>query len=230
MIKKYKKSNKLVWTPEAVEAYKAIVKAIAGCQQLYFMNDEDPIFLLTDACNFGIGAYLCQMVEDQERPTCFLSKSLSATQQRWNTTDQECFAIFYGITQLEHLLLGRHFTLLTDHRNLTFFKETQSARVMRWKLALQHFDFDIGHIAGTQNVVADVLSRHVNQQNSGKPSTMATLSNARSYEHMSNALRVTKRLLSKIAMNDATVASNTSAKTQILATLDTHIKITDCSV
>jgi hypothetical protein len=47
----------------------------------------------------------------------------------------------------------------TDHKNLTFLKTAQSAKVRRWQLALQEFDFKYIHIKGEDNVVADAFSR-----------------------------------------------------------------------
>jgi hypothetical protein len=47
----------------------------------------------------------------------------------------------------------------TDHKNLTFLKTAQSAKVRRWQLALQEFDFKYTHIKGGDNVVAYAFSR-----------------------------------------------------------------------
>ena len=47
----------------------------------------------------------------------------------------------------------------TDHKNLTFLKTAQSAKVRRWQLNLQEFDFEYKHIKGEDNVVADAFSR-----------------------------------------------------------------------
>ncbi len=42
-----------------------------------------------------------------------------------------------------------------DQTNLTFLKTAQSAKVRRWQLTLQEFDFEYKHIKGEDNVVAD---------------------------------------------------------------------------
>ncbi len=52
----------------------------------------------------------------------------------------------------------------TDHKKLTFLKTAQSAKVRRWQLTLQEFDFRYVHIAGDENVVADAFSRLVKHQ------------------------------------------------------------------
>jgi hypothetical protein len=159
MVKNYKRGRQLVWTPEATKAYEDIVAAIAGCQLLWFLNDTDPIFLMTDSSQYGIGGYLVQIVDGVEHPIAFVSKTLTPQQQRWKTIDQECFAIYYSITNLEHLLRGRQFTRRTDHLNLKYINVSASDRVYRWKCELQHFDFLIEHIPGEKNVVADSISR-----------------------------------------------------------------------
>jgi hypothetical protein len=51
------------------------------------------------------------------------------------------------------------FTIETDHKNLTYLKTAQSAKVRRWQLALQEYDFTCINIAGEANVVADAISR-----------------------------------------------------------------------
>jgi hypothetical protein len=51
-----------------------------------------------------------------------------------------------------------------NDRFLRFLKTAQSAKVKRWQLTLQEFDFRYVHIAGTENVVADAFSRLVKHQ------------------------------------------------------------------
>ena len=78
---------------------------------------------------------------------------------RWSTIQQEGYAIYFSITQWEYLLRDRKFTLRTDHDNLTMLKVDSNVKVQRWMLALQAYDFDIEHIKGVNNTVADGLSR-----------------------------------------------------------------------
>lgn len=50
--------------------------------------------------------------------------------------------------------------LKTDHANLKFWlSDSSSPKIQRWRIALSEFEFDIEHIAGELNVVADALSR-----------------------------------------------------------------------
>ncbi len=57
------------------------------------------------------------------------------------------------------MLRNVRFVVETDHKNLTFLKTAQLAKVRRWQLTLQEFDFEYKHIRGEDNVVADAFSR-----------------------------------------------------------------------
>ena len=117
--------------------------------------------MLTDTSDYGIGAYLYQLIDGTERPIVFISKSLSGPQLKWSSIQKEEYSIFYSVASVEYLLRERKFRLLTDHHNLTFVGDSVNAMVVRWKLALLQYDFDIEHIAGVENVVADLLSHVV---------------------------------------------------------------------
>ena len=60
-----------------------------------------------------------------------------------------------------HFLVGVKFLILTDHVALTYIQSsaTVSRRNARWLEFLSQFNFDIEHIKGRENVVADTLSR-----------------------------------------------------------------------
>ena len=73
--------------------------------------------------------------------------------------EKETFAIFTCLMKWEHHLRDVKFTLMTDHKNITLLNKHPSQKVMRWKLAIQEYDFDIIHIPGKDNIVADGLSR-----------------------------------------------------------------------
>lgn len=156
--KKFRKRH-LVWTTETSQCFEAVKTAIANCQQLFFRNHDAPIRVYTDASDYGIGAYLCQVVEGMEQPIGFLSKTLTKTEKRWSVYEKEAYAIFYALRKWEHHLRDNKFTLYTDHRNLTFINKDPSPKVQRWKIAVQEYDFDIAYIEGENNEVADPLSR-----------------------------------------------------------------------
>ena len=79
----YRRSKVVDWSPEAIERFDLVKQKIADCQKLFWMDDDLPVFLHTDASDFGIGAYLFQVGPDgKERPVHFLSKSFTDVQSR----------------------------------------------------------------------------------------------------------------------------------------------------
>jgi len=134
---------------------------VGECPALTFMREDLPVYLHTDASDYGIGAYLFQKspTDNVELPVAFISKSLTKERLRWSVPEKEAFAIFYAFQKLEYLIRDVYFILRTDHKNLTYINEEGSPKVRRWKLAIQEYNFDIEYIKGEDNVVADALSR-----------------------------------------------------------------------
>jgi hypothetical protein len=188
MIHKYEKNRKLEWTPAGLLAYDQIREAIRNMPTLFFLDDrrESKVYLHTDASDYGFGAYLFQIVDGQERPTAFMSKTFSGAELNWHTTEKECYAIVSALKKFEHLIRDRPFTLRTDHKSLTFLDTGISPKVRRWKAYIAQHDCDIEHISGEKNIVADAFSRlielptHIEQvatvyERSEIPSTKRTL-------------------------------------------------------
>ena len=72
---------------------------------------------------------------------------------------KEAYAIFACCTKLDPLLRDRKFIIHTDHKNLTYMKSTPSSIVGRWSMALQELDYTIAYVRGSENTVADAISR-----------------------------------------------------------------------
>ena len=162
MILQYEKTKRLVWTLEATASFERSKNAVADCAKLYFLNDDinkHPVFLMTDASDYGLGGYLYQVVDGKEMPIQFISKTFDETQLKWSTNEKEAYAIIYSIRKLDPLLRDIYFTLKTDHKNLIYICDHASAKVGRWKMDLQEYNFDVEHIPGVENVVADACSR-----------------------------------------------------------------------
>ena len=153
--------KRIKWTDEAERAFEKIKIDVSNLQTLFFIDDDAPIFLHTDACKYGLGGYLFQMVEGVERPISFYSRSLKGAELNWSTIEQECFGIVCAVREFDHLLRGRPFTIRTDHANLVLMNISQAKKVIRWKMELMEYDFEIEHIAGVDNIVADAISRCV---------------------------------------------------------------------
>ena len=156
---KHSPTNLLKWSSDEILAFEKLKTAVHECPQLSFRKPGTPLHLYTDASDYGIGAYVCQEIDGIEQPLAFLSRLLVDEQKNWSTLDKEGFAIFYAFKELEYLLRDECFTVHTDHANLRHIHEGSSGKVRRWWQTMQEYRFDLKHIAGSKNAVADAFSR-----------------------------------------------------------------------
>ena len=154
-----KKQTLLQWTDDAATAFTAIKGLISESPLLYFMDDKAPITLMTDASDYGIGGYLYQEVDGVKQLVALVSRSLTRTQLKWSTIQKEAYALYYCCDYLDALLRDRKFTILTDHKNLTFINKETNQMVGRWRCALQELDFTVEYVKGKDNEIADAMSR-----------------------------------------------------------------------
>ncbi|KAF7338356.1 Retrovirus-related Pol polyprotein from transposon 412 [Mycena venus] len=128
-------------------------------------NNPDTIWIICDASVVGIGAMYGQGADWKTcRPAGFLSKKFTSAQRSYKTYEQEALAVIEGLMKWEDKLLGRRICIVSDHKALeavkTAARNSISGRLIRWDEYLSRFDFEVMHIPGTQNKVADCLSRY----------------------------------------------------------------------
>ena len=91
------------------------------------------------------------------------SRKLQPAERNYSTFDRELLGIYGAIKHFRHFVEGRQFHVLTDHKPLTFLPSCQSnrhsPRQVRHLDYILQFTSDICHIRGTDNAVADALSR-----------------------------------------------------------------------
>lgn len=157
------KQGYIVWNNDC-ERSLGKIKAVLSTQPVLRAPKFDEQFILQcDASQEGIGACLSQKDADgQDHPVLYLSKKFSNAERNYSTSEQECLGIIYSVQKLRYYLdNGRPFLIQTDHNPLTWLKTTASknARLHRWALILQEFNFEIEHRAGKSHANADFLSR-----------------------------------------------------------------------
>ena len=157
------KNSVITWTQESENAFNTAKESISKMSTLHYPKQGLPLTLTTDASNFATGAVLHQIDNDSPCPIEFYSKKFSPAESRYSTFDRELLAIFQSVKHFKHLLDGQRFTIFTDHKPLlhALTMKDPSPRQHRQICFLSSFDFDIKHIAGQQNIIADYLSRTI---------------------------------------------------------------------
>ena len=125
------------------------------------IDEDQPFQVETDASDYALSATLNQ----SGRPVAFFSRTLSGPELRHPAVEKEAAAIIEAVRKWKHYLTGRHFTLITDQQSVAFMFNSKlkgkikNDKIMRWRLELSTYDFDIIYRAGEENVPADTLSR-----------------------------------------------------------------------
>nr|GEW18290.1 hypothetical protein [Tanacetum cinerariifolium] len=124
-------------------------------------NWDQPFELMCDASDYAIGAVLGQRVEKHFRPIHYASKTMTQAETNYTTTEKEMLAVVYAFEKFRSYLIMNKSIVYTDHSALKylFTKKDAKARLLRWILLLQEFDFKVIDTKGAENYAADHLSR-----------------------------------------------------------------------
>lgn len=157
-----KKSSKFVMTTEAISAFENLKKALMSAPVLKHADFSRRFYIQCDACDYGIGAVLYQLNnKNEEHPIAFYSQKLNTCQKNYSVTEKECLAAIMAVKKFRPYVEMMPFTIVTDHASLKWLMSLKdlTGRLARWSLQLQAFDFQIMHRKGSENIVADMLSR-----------------------------------------------------------------------
>eukprot|EP00253_Pinus_taeda_P016078 PITA_16078 len=154
-----KKGKAFQWTPNCQQSFEQLKHLLTTAPILRIADPDKDYVVCTDASKEGVGGVLMQ----EGRVVAYESRKLKEHEQKYSAYDLELTAVIHALKMWRHYLVGRKFLLLTDHHSLTnyFSQPTLNARQARWVDFLSGFDFEIKHLQGKENRVADALSRKV---------------------------------------------------------------------
>ncbi|XP_076069884.1 uncharacterized protein LOC143041747 [Oratosquilla oratoria] len=151
----------LPWTEDLLDRF-CHLKAAISSQPILRLPDPKLTFVLrTDASLYGLGAVLLQYHDECPHPVAYASRKLLDREKRYSTIERECLAVVFSISRFDYYLRGKEFVLEVDHKPLLYLAtfKGKNDRLLRWALALQAYKFRVVHIAGKDNLGADLLSR-----------------------------------------------------------------------
>ena len=112
-------TEEFVWTTTYDEVMENVKRAAAHNQVMKPIDTESalPIWLITDAADTGVGAWVGQgETADTARPAALHSRKFSNAQMNYRAADEGALAIIDALTSFDHLLAGNEFTIVTDHQ------------------------------------------------------------------------------------------------------------------
>ena len=158
-----RKHVRFSWSPECQMAFDTVKTLLTSSPILAIFDRNSPISIYTDASGIGIAAVLKQRQADgSEKPVAYFSKKLTEGQMKKKAIYLESLAIREAIRYWRYWLIGRSFTVITDHKPLEHLnlKARTDEELGDFALELSQFDFDIIYRPGKDNCEADCLSRN----------------------------------------------------------------------
>ncbi|MCG8431693.1 MAG: hypothetical protein MJA29_11025, partial [Candidatus Omnitrophica bacterium] len=149
--------------PEEMAAFHDLKRAALTSPVLAFADFKKDFLLETDASKKGLGAKLSQKQKDGKwHPVAFASRTLRDNEKNYHSSKLEFLALKWAVTEkFREYLAYRPFVVRTDNNPLTYVLKTPKldATGLRWVGELAKYNFRMEYLKGTDNTVADVLSR-----------------------------------------------------------------------
>ena len=158
-------SRRLMWTAVMVAAFDKAKSVLSDSAELAHPAANAELVLVTDASATHVGAALQQRRGGSSswQPLGFFSHKLDKAQVAYSAFDRELLAAHSSIRFFRCQLEGRDFQLWTDHKPLTFalsrISDAWTPRQQRQLGHIAEYTSDIRYVPGSENVVADTLSR-----------------------------------------------------------------------
>ena len=149
------------WDKMANASFQKIKDLIAksATKPLRYYDRRKPVTVQADASQRGLGACLLQ----DGQPIAYASKSLTDTETRYTYIERELLAIVFTCQRFNTCVLGRPFTVQSDHKPLEMIHQKSLAsappRLQRMLLQLQRYDVTIRYRPGKEMLLTDALSR-----------------------------------------------------------------------
>lgn len=117
----------------------------------------------TDASSAGFGGILLQRQENDKKfhPVLFYTRKTTAAESKLHSFELETLAVVYTLQRFRMYLFGLKFVIVTDCEAMkkTLDKRDVNAKISRWSLYLEQFDYTIVHRPGDRMRHVDALSR-----------------------------------------------------------------------
>lgn len=150
---------------KCVESFEKLKSHLATYPVMRLPDLTKPFILYTYASKVAIGAILAQIDDDGvEYVCCYASRTLHGAELNYAIHELELLTMIWAITKkFRHYLIGVKFTVVTDHNGLKwlFSLKDPNARLTRWAIYLQEYEFEIQYRKGVDHGNVDMLSRPV---------------------------------------------------------------------
>ena len=156
-----RRDQQFMWGDAQEKSFQKLKDLLTQADTLAYFKNECRTRIVADAGPTGIGAVLTQLQDGIWRVISYASRNLTDVEMRYSQTEKEGLALVWACERFKMYVYGREFELETDHKPLKHIHNTSSkpsARIERWVLRLQGYNFKVIYRPGKTNI-ADALSR-----------------------------------------------------------------------
>jgi len=155
------KEAMFVFNEECLEAFNTLKAKLVSTLMITSPDWGQEFELMCDASDYAVGALLGQWKGRIFHTIYYASKVLNDAQINYAMTEKELLAIVFALEKFQSYLVGSKIVIYTNHAAIKYLlrKADSKPRLIRWILLLQEFDLVIKDKKGSENMVADHLSR-----------------------------------------------------------------------
>lgn len=110
--------NSWMWNQVQSESFARVKEEITKPTVLALFDINADVKVSADASSYGLGAALLQKTNSSWKPVAFASRVMSDTERRYTQVEKEALAITWACERFSTYILGKLFTIETDHKPL----------------------------------------------------------------------------------------------------------------
>jgi hypothetical protein len=157
-----RKGVKFKWSEQCQKSFEKLKEIISNPPVLHLADFTKPFVVQTDASTVGAGGILLQYNDNQDlMPIAYYSKKFNEAELKYSIYEKEAYSAILCIEKWHEYLEVQPFTLVTDNQALSYVLNTKRklGRLSRWVERLLNLPFTVQHRRGSENILADTLSR-----------------------------------------------------------------------
>jgi hypothetical protein len=165
------KDMEYIFDSVCLHAFRTLKQALISVPIMQPPDWNLPFEIMCDASDYAVGAVLGQRKEGKVHAIYYASKTLNEAQVNYATMEKELLVVVFAFEKFRSYIANSKVIVYTDHAAIKYLltKKDAKPRFIRWILLRQEFDIEIRDNKGSENVVADHLSRIHQEEDKGEP-------------------------------------------------------------
>ena len=145
-----RKGTKFHWGNKQQQAYDMLKRKLSTAPVLSLFRDDAPVILDCDASDSGVGAVCSQIINGEEKPIAYASRTYNKQEMSYCITRRELLGLIFALKHFRQYCIGRHIIVRTDHAPLLAIKTSPnpSSQMCRWLDFIAEYDMQIQHRLG----------------------------------------------------------------------------------